>query len=383
MKKNPFVSLITKTLTSAATSVVSSELKKRAKGFIENLTAKTPEQARAEAAARLGYETDSFVLDKKQNVVFKSSSLFISEWLKHSPITAGKILRDEETGDFFFKDKLLSDSTKNELVEQFVKITKVTSPAVNSHFESALNRLPLTDFTATRFAKEFSGWQPGRTSVIDSWLSNAFGEALETDNEYATMLFRKWIIGTANRALNPGSTLDGCLTFQGPTGVGKTQFFRKILPEPFDGRTGEVYCNVREPSKLVEAIVKKTVACFDELSVLENTKIEETFKSVLTSQFVDVRLAWARKPRRFALRNGFGATVNKKNFLIDRTLSRRLWTIELNGKSRLNFNFVNDNRKALWMEAVFLATKDKDGSSYILSPDEQRLVEERNKIFHS
>lgn len=379
---NPFVKLLTKTVSSAATSLVSSEIKKHAKGFIEKVTAKSPEAAKAEAALKLGYETDHYLLDKKQKVFFKSSSIFMHEWLNHSPVCANKILKDEESGQVYFNGAPLTNSIKVELLNKFSKATGVNTPSLSGHFDQALNLLDVTDFTAGRFKQEFSGWDEGRTSVIDTWLPNAFGTALDTDPAYANMIFRKWIIGTAQRAMKPGSTLDGCLTFKGPTGVGKTQFFRKLLPEPFTNRTGEVYCDVKSPQRFVEAIVGKTVACFDELSVLDNPKSDETFKQLLTSQFIDVRLAWARKPRRFALRSGFGATTNKSKFIIDKTLSRRLWVIQLNGSQRMNFDFVMENRRALWMEAAFYAQKDVDGTSCILSQDEQKLVEENNKAFY-
>lgn len=381
MNKNPLVKLFTKSVASAAQSLVSSEIKKHAKGFIDKVSSKSKEQAAAEAAARVGYPTEHFTLDKKQNVVFKSSSMFLHEWLNNCPSVAGKLLKDEETGQIYYGNQLLSNSNKVELLTKFAKATGIHSPAMSGHFDQAVNLLDVQDYTALKFEKEFAGWDASRTSVINSWLSNVFGSALETDLTYANMLFRKWIIGTAKRAMSPGSTLDGCLTFKGPPGVGKTQHFRKLLPEPFAGRTGEIYCDVKSPQRFVESIVGKTVACFDELAVLDNPKSDEIFKQLLTSQFIDVRLAWARKPRRFALRSGFSATTNRQKFITDKTLSRRLWVIELNSNSRMNFDFVNENRRALWMEAVFHAQKDVNGTGCILSPDEQKEVEEYNKNF--
>lgn len=375
---NPLLKFLTKTATSAASSIVTGELKKHAKGFIEKYTAKSPEAARREAAAKIGYESEHYVLNKNQDVTFKSSAIFLHEWLNKSPHTVGRVLKDEENGQVFFDGKLLTNSVKVDLLGKFAKATGINTPALNGHFDKAIELLDVTDFTSVKFKKEFGGWEPGRKSIIDTWLTNMFGSALDTDAAYASNLFRKWIVGTAARAMTPGTTHDGCLVLKGPAGVGKTQFFRKLLPEPFENRTGEIYCDVKSPQRFVEAIVGKTIACFDELSVLENPGSDETFKQLLSSQNIDVRMAWARKPRRYALRQGFSGTTNKDKFIADKFLSRRLWIIRLDNSQRINYDYLNENRRALWMEAVYCAER---GDSCILTPDEQRTVEEYNKRF--
>jgi putative DNA primase/helicase len=214
--------------------------------------------------------------------------------------------------------------------------------------------------------------------MIDSFLPMLYGPGLETEAKYATKLFRKWIIGTARRAMNPGELLDGCFLLQGPASSGKTSLFRNILPEPFSKRTGEIFCDVKNPQKFVESIVGKTVACFDELSVLDHDNSVETFKYLLSSQYIDVRMPWARNPRRYLLRQGFAATTNRNQFITDPFLSRRLWIIQLNGKQRIDHKLLSKHRRDLWNEAVYFA---EQGESCMLSPDEQKEVEEYNKQF--
>jgi hypothetical protein len=371
--------LLTGILLSTGKSLVTSELKKQAKGIIGARFAKTPEKARQEAAQMLGYETDHFTMDKKENIVFKSSSDFMHEWLTKSPYTVNKLMKDEENGQVFFNGLPLSPSIKMDLITKFRKATNINSPAVAGHLENALEFLDLSDFTSLKFKKEFAGWDPSQESVIDTFLPRAFGTALAPEDvPDASRLFRKWIIGTAKRALEPGSSHDGCFTIKGPAGVGKTRFFRELLPEPFNNRTGEILCDIKSPQKFVESIVGKTVACFDELSVLEVPKTQETFKQLLTSQFIDVRMVWARKPQRYALRQGFAATTNRDRFIPEKSFKRRMWVVKLNSSQRLDFDFLHDNRKALWQEAVYLVGKGETG---ILSYDEQKALEEANTIY--
>jgi predicted P-loop ATPase len=147
---------------------------------------------------------------------------------------------------------------------------------------------------------------------------------------------------------------------------------------PFDKRTGEVLCNIKNPQKFIEGTIGKTIQCFDELSSLDAPKSQETFKQLLSTQFIDVRLPWRRDAQRFNLRNSFGATTNKEKFIKDAALSRRLWTIQLNGKSKINFDYLNSVKKALWQEAVYLAQTNE---SYLLSFKDQEMVEEQNRKF--
>jgi predicted P-loop ATPase len=137
-------------------------------------------------------------------------------------------------------------------------------------------------------------------------------------------------------------------------------------------------CNIKQPTKFVESIKGKTIACFDELSILDLPKSQEAFKQLLSSQYVDVRLAWARDVRRYALRQGFCATKNPKKFIPDSFFSRRLWTIALNDKGRLDFDYLFANREDLWKEAVYYAENGEDTN---LSFEEQKKVEETNKQF--
>lgn len=375
---NYFAKILKATGESAAKSLISSGIKKTAKDFFNSQMKKSQKTIESEMINSIGFVTQHFKLDKTQNIVYKPSQLLMHEWITNSPKIDGKILRDEENNSFFFDGKPITNSVKVELLNSFSKDTGITSPSMPGWFDAALKLLDPIDYTSLLFKKEIPNWDINNASVIDSWLTNVFGTAIESDPAYANFLFKKWIVGTAKRIIQPGSSLDGCLTLQGPAGVGKTLHFREILPEPFTNRTGEIYCNIKNPQKFIESIIGKTVACFDELSILENKRSEETFKQLLSSQFIDVRLVWRKDPQRYLLRQGFSATSNKNKFINDQFLSRRLWTIKLNNSSRINLEFVKANRKMLWSEALYLA---EAGSSQVLSVEEQKKVEDSNLEF--
>jgi len=368
------VKFFTKTAVSAARSLLLSEVKGSVKSLINKKRAKTITEVHQEMMSTIGYTTSHYSINKAQELIYKPSAVFFHEWLTHSPLVKEKFIRDEETGHIFVNGEQVTNALKLDLINRFVNSTNIKVASLTSHLENALKLLDVSDYNSDKFAKHFSGWDHNRASVIDNWMINVFGDTLATDPEYATKLFRKWIIGTARRATEPGALFDGCLVLRGPAGVGKTAFFRNLLPEPFNTRTGEIYCDVKSPQKFVESIKGKTIACFDELSILDYPQAEEVFKQLLSSQFIDVRLAWAREPRRYALRQGFSATTNKEQFIPNEFFSRRLWTINLS-KGRINFDYLINNRQALWQEAFYCATQKEQ---CILSINEQRLVEEYN-----
>jgi hypothetical protein len=373
------VKFFAKTAVSAARSLLLSEVKGGVKSFINAKRAKTIQDIHQEMMKSLGYTTAHYAVNKTtQELTYKPSAIFLHEWLTSSPLVKEKIVRDEESGHVYIDGELASSPKKLDLINRFIASTNIKVASLPSHMESALKMIELSDFNATKFKTALAGWDPNRESIINTFLPTAFGEVLATDPAYATLLFRKWVIGTAKRAMTPGVSFDGCLVLRGPGGVGKTAFFRNLLPEPFHTRTGEIFCNVKNPQKFVESIKGKTIACFDEMSVLDHYRAEESFKQLLSSQNVDVRMAWAREERRYALRQGFAGTSNKAQFIPDQFFSRRLWTIDLREPGRLNFDYLFANRTALWQEAVYLA---KQNESCMLSVEEQQLVEQNNATF--
>lgn len=348
----------------------------KTKGLLEGFFAEKPEKTQARVEKILGYSSTHFKLSKDSTIQFQPSPVFVFEWLMTSPEMEGRLIKDEESGQLFLDDKLLDNTSKITLINCFLEITKIRAASVHSHFEQAFKMLQPADLISARFKTAFAA-DSDSTATIDGWLVNCFGEGIATDLPYANELFKKWIVGTARRAMTPGSSLDGCFTLVGPAGTGKTHFFRDILPAPFEERTTEVLNDIKDPRKLTESILGKTIVCFDEMAVLDQSKTEDIFKMLLTKQTIDVRLAWRRDPQRYNLRQGFGATknLNKPKFIPDPTLSRRLWVVELNGKTRLNFDYVMAERGNLWKEAVRLA---QTGFSVFLTPSEQAAVEAAN-----
>lgn len=371
--------LFTKEATNLVKGQVRSSVKKKTTGFLTRLFAKSTEELQQEVEDTLGYPSIHYTVGKDQKITYKVSSVMIHEWLTSCPDVKDRLLKDEETGKVFLDGEEVTPANKVQLIQSLLKTIGSTSQSIQGNFESALKLLEVQDLTAQKFKKVMGGWDFNQPSVIDGWLEGAFGSGLTTDLEYSKMLWKKWVVGTARRALYPGESLDGCLTLIGPPGWGKTLHFRNLLPEPFNNRTGEILGDIKTPQRFVEGILGKTIACFDELSILENDKVLETFKQLLSTTTISARMAYRREPQNYKIRQGFAATTNQTSFITDPFLSRRMWCLELNDSSRLDFDFLYENRFKLWQEAVALAENPK--VICYLSKDEQQQVEEVNKKY--
>jgi hypothetical protein len=351
---------------------------KKAKSLLSNFFSKSQEQLQAEVQETLGFPSLHWKQNKSGEIEFKSSPLFMQEFLTMTPDLQGRLVKDEETNKIYYDDELLGNAAKIDLINLYCERTKINSAAVNSHFENALKLLSAVDYTSIKFAEEFVGWD--KSPIIHDWLANVFGkESIDCEYEYAAGLFRKWIIGAAHRILNPGASFQGTLVLVGPPGSGKTLHFRNLLPEPFSDRCGEIVCkSIKDPAKLTEAIVGKSIASFDEMSMLDETRITETLKQLLTLQQIQTRLAWGRSPITYNLRQAFCGTTNQSKFIQDAALLRRLWIIPLNEQVKFNYDYLMDNRRALWQEAVHL---NSEKASFFLNSEEQKEVEKFNQRF--
>ncbi len=376
-------SIITKTLLNEAKNMARSEARSMVKGTVlktfRNLFKKSEEDMVAELSEKLGFQTENYRI-KNKVAEWKVSPTAIFELMENHKFFKDKMVLDEETNHLFYDGNEVDSRVKIDLVNKISQITGSSTHGIHRSFDKVKDYFFHTDLVASQFKKHFAGWDPSANSVIDRFIPELFGEGLRTELAYINPLFKKWIVGTAKRAMTPGELLDGCFVLQGEPGLGKTQFFRQLLPKPFEHRTGEIKCDVRQPVLLIDAVAKKTVACFDELSLLKATKgTEETFKTIISSQNIDVRLPYQTKESRYALRQGFGATTNENEFIRDRAISRRMWVLSLNGKTRLNFDRLHEMREGLWKEAVYLANKGE--LKTYLTPEEQKQVESENEKY--
>lgn len=197
---------------------------------------------------------------------------------------------------------------------------------------------------------------------------------VERKREFKETLLKRWCISAIAAAFSPnGISAAGVLTFQGAQYLGKTKWFKQLVPAEL---------GVLKDGMILRPDDKDSVKQCVSFWLVELGELDATFrkadiaalKSFLTNDSDVLRRAYARKESKFARRTVFFASVNPKEFLHDPTGNRRYWTIEakeLKHSHDLDMQQVWAEFYALW----------RAGEGYYLTNDEVNELNEHNESF--
>lgn len=205
-------------------------------------------------------------------------------------------------------------------------------------------------------------------------------ETIELDESMdaglARLLFDRWMISCA-RAVMPERvgerkfTPQGVLVFQGPQGIGKTEWIKALAPP---GSDWILYGRTVDPHER-DDVQQATSVWLVELGELDATYRKTdvaALKAFVTQDTDTYRSAYARREERVPRRTVMAASVNPRNFLPDDTGNRRWWTIACKS---LNWQHGIDMQQ-FWAEVYALT---QDGAQWWLSPDEAALLSANNR----
>lgn len=187
-------------------------------------------------------------------------------------------------------------------------------------------------------------------------------------------LMRRWMISAVAAAMSPnGISAAGVLTFQGSQYIGKTKWFKQLVPSEL---------GVLKDGMILRPDDKDSVKQCVSYWLVELGELDATFrkadiaalKSFLTNDSDVLRRAYARKESKFARRTVFFASVNPKEFLHDPTGNRRYWTIEA---QHLDHSHMIDMQQ-VWAEFYAMW---RAGEGYYLTPEEMAELNEHNEAY--
>jgi hypothetical protein len=196
------------------------------------------------------------------------------------------------------------------------------------------------------------------------------------DEELKNILIERWLISAVAAAYLPdGISAAGVLVFQGEQYLGKTKWFKKLVPSELD---------LIQDGMLLKADDKDSVKQICSFWLVELGELDATFrksdiaqlKSFITKSVDILRPAYARREAKYPRRTVFFGSVNPREFLHDPTGNRRFWTIEC---EHINHDHEIDMQQ-LWSEVLH---KWKGGEGYYLSGEEHRRLNEHNVDFTS
>ena len=190
--------------------------------------------------------------------------------------------------------------------------------------------------------------------------------------EFRDLLVRKWLLSAVAAVLVPNFRSRGILTLQGEQGLGKTSWFRALVPDPV------LSAEVVRLDHHLDSTNKDSVTIAISHWIVEIGELESSLKrdvarlkGFITLDRDKIRKPYAKEPVEYARRTVFGSSVNSSDFLLDSTGNSRFWTLPLVA--------VNHDHR-IDMQQVFaqLAIQVRDGAEWWLSDEEEQRLAKLN-----
>ena len=204
---------------------------------------------------------------------------------------------------------------------------------------------------------------------------NEFFATVETpDTLVKELILTRWMVSAVASAFSTnGLSTRGVLVFQGEQYLGKTSWFKKLVPSALDVRKDGYILRLDDKDNIFQCLSHW---------LIELGELEATFKKSDIAQlkaFIPMdrdilRRPYARKDSCYARRTVFFASVNQREFLFDETGNTRFWSIPT---TKLHYDHDLDMQQ-VWAEFYNLYL---DGEGYIMTADEMRTVNSNNEEF--
>lgn len=190
-----------------------------------------------------------------------------------------------------------------------------------------------------------------------------------------TAFMTRWMISAIAAAFRPtGVSAHGVLVFQGAQYVGKTKWFKSLVPDSIGVLKDGMLLRPDDRDSVMKCVSNWLVE-LGEIDATFRKSDVAALKSFLTSDRDVLRRAYARKESAFARRTVFFASVNPKNYLHDDTGNRRYWTIEC---EKLDHDH-NVNMQQCWAQVY--EQLYRPGESWFLTTSEMALLNDHNEDF--
>ncbi|EPA8783755.1 VapE domain-containing protein [Escherichia coli] len=248
---------------------------------------------------------------------------------------------------------------------------------------AALNRLPMSNieghiktiavrntYNPVRDFINQREWD-GRSRFAD--LLNTISTPDDYSRDLLAMLVRRWLLSAVAAAyLEAGFWSKGVLVFQGEQSLGKTAWFKALLPP--DNR------NLVKVGATIDPGNKDSVASAISHWLVELGELDATFrkadiaklKAFISQDRDDLRRPYDRLESKYQRRTVFFASVNPKHFLADDTGNVRWWTIPV---TAVNYEHGIDTQQ-LWAEVL---SWFEAGERWWLDRDEEAMLEVVNE----
>jgi len=292
-------------------------------------------------------------------------------------------------------DVMLKEQTIDLINRTDTRRNELHDTSIYAHIKSllALNTLPMSCLDLLPAIFEQSQYNPiidfitsepwDNKDRLDDFISTLVMSNFSSDSDdymYKKMAVTTWLtqcVAAADNAVHASNKYGSpkfelVLVLQGLQGVGKTSWFRSLLPKGL----GKYIVDGAHLDPADKDSVKKAISCW----ICELGELDATFrradmarlKAFLSSEVDSIRLPYDRVTSTFCRRTSFGASVNVLEFLVDSTGNRRFLPIQVDKCERHNIN-VQQLWAQIWHEYA------RNGAIWWCSAELEQMLQKRHE----
>ena len=189
-----------------------------------------------------------------------------------------------------------------------------------------------------------------RTERIDKYLIEFFST---DDNDITKWISQFLLLGSIQRAYEPGSKLDEMPVLWGAQGIGKSALLRAILPPEEDSWFCDSLKLTSDSKTRAETLQGRVIVEVSEMTGARQADLENLKTFISQQDDGTVRLAYRRDPETMLRRCILAGTSNNEFMLPnDPTGLRRFVPIKLNDPKHATEPYIAEQREQLWAEAL-------------------------------
>lgn len=189
--------------------------------------------------------------------------------------------------------------------------------------------------------------------------------------EAKDLFIRRWLITAMYMAMHDGFDSPGCLVLQGPQGLGKTWWFRKLCDQPNLIKTDASVDPKNRDS--VSQVIRYWIVELGEIGSTFRRADIDSMKAFITSPSDILRRPYGTTDQIYPRRTALAASVNEAIYLNDNTGNRRYFTVQCLAVN----SYHKIDMQQVWAEIYHLI--DKCEETPYLTDREKQLVDEINQ----
>jgi hypothetical protein len=275
-----------------------------------------------------------------------------------------QLVRNEITGRIEAQGSPLTEQEINSIYIDLYRVVDIKKP----DFETLLNSCEIPSYNPIiRFFEEHKHIrETGLISQLSYCLNCTTGFTGDNSEfEYAEKFLKKWLVGMV-ASVYPGKYNPLMIVLVGGVNVGKTEFFRRLLPDELKGYFAQSKFSEGKDSEAL--MCEMLLILNDELDGLHKSEAQ-TFRNLISSNKFTYRPPYGRQNVTRDRIASVCGTSNYKNIIVDSENNRRIIPFELTDIDHTRYNSID--KTALVMEAWHLF---KSGYDYGLTREEIQIL---------